>query len=253
MLTFTYPLSAFLMVLLPLVVGVVLARKVGVSWRVFLFGAAAFALAQLFHLPLNALLTRLIPGLAADGHILLKAVVFALTAAFTEELARYSVLRKNLPEARSWQDALMFGAGHGGLESIALGLLAFLTFINMMAIRQHPEQIAALPPDKAALVQQQLAAYWSLTWYESLMGAVERAFTLVIQISLAVLVMQVFLRKEMRWLWIAIAWHVVVDAVSVWSLPHLGVLRTELVIGVFAFTSLMIILFFRPAPALEME
>ncbi len=246
MLTYTYPLSAFLMVIIPLLLGIFLARRYRLSWGLFIYGGAAFLLAQLFHLPLNAILTRIIPGLGQGGNIYLQAAIFAATAAFTEELARYSILRNKLTTARGWKEALMYGAGHGGTEAIILGFLAFLTFINMVAIRNHPEQVAALSPDKAALVQQQLETYWSLTWYESLMGAVERVSALTIQISLAVLVMQVFLRKNKSWLWAAIGWHWLVDAISVWSASRFDIVITELIIGVLALTSLMIIFALRP-------
>ncbi|HEY79771.1 MAG TPA: YhfC family intramembrane metalloprotease, partial [Caldilineae bacterium] len=247
-LLFTYPLNALLMILIPILLGIFLAKKYGLSWRLFIFGAAAFILAQFFHLPLNAVLTRIIPGQGgADPNLMLQAVIFAATAAFTEELARYSVLRNKLKDARGWKEALMYGAGHGGIEAIILGAVAFASFAGMIALKNNPDQLAGLEPDQLALAQQQLTAYWSAAWYESLMGAVERGFALTIQIALAVMVMQVFLRENKNWLWAAMGWHWLVNAVSVWSLGHFqNILITELIVGVFALTSLMIILFFRP-------
>ncbi len=247
MLIYTYPLSALWMLIFPIILGLILAKTYRLSWQLFLYGGAAFILAQLFHLPLNAILTRIVPGLGgSDGHVLFQAAVFAFTAAITEELARYSILRNKLKNARSWKSALMYGAGHGGFESMTIGILAGLTFINMLAIQNNPGQLSGLEPDKLAMVQQQLTAYWSATWYESLMGAVERVSAIVIQISLAVIVMQVFLRDNKSWLWAAIGWHWLVNAVSVWSLSQFDIVITELIIGVFALTSLMIILYFRP-------
>ncbi len=247
MLIYTYPLSALWMFIFPILLGMMLAKKYRLSWQLFLYGGAAFILAQLFHLPLNAILTRIVPGLGgADGHVIVQAAVFAFTAAITEELARYSILRNKLKNARSWKAALMYGTGHGGFESMVIGILAGLTFINMLAIQNNPGQLSGLEPDKLAMVQQQLTAYWSATWYESLMGAVERISAMIIQISLAVIVMQVFLRDNKSWLWAAIGWHWLVNAVSVWSLSQFDIVITELIIGVFALTSLMIILYFRP-------
>jgi len=250
MLLFTYPISALLMILIPILLGIFLAKKYGLSWRLFIFGAAAFILAQLFHLPLNAVITRVIPGLSGpNANLILQAAIFAATAAFTEELARYSILRNKLKDARGWKEALMYGAGHGGIEAILLGVVALTTFATMIALKNNPNQLAGLEPDKLAQTQQYLTTYWSATWYESLMGAVERVFSLTIQISLAVMVMQVFLRENKSWLWIAMGWHWLVNAVSVWSLGHFqNILITELIIGVLALTSLMIILYLRPVP-----
>ena len=250
MLTFTYSLSAFLMIIIPILLGIFLAQKYGLAWKLFLYGAAAFVLAQLVHIPLNLVLTRFVPALAPgspEGNALAQAIVFGFTAAITEEPARYSVLKGKLKWARGWKEALMFGAGHGGLESIIFGISVLTTFISMTALRDNPAQLAQVPPEQLALIQQQMDAYWSVTWWQSLLPAVERFFVLFIQISLAVMVMQVFLRKDRRWLWAAIGWHWLVNVVSVWSLSQFqNFLITELIIGVFAFTSLMIILYFRP-------
>ena len=249
----TYPLSALLAIVIPILAGAFLAQKYGLTWKLFLYGAAAFVLAQLVHIPLNLALAKFIPALAPQGDMLARALVFSFTAAITEEPARYSVLKGKLNWARSWKEALMFGAGHGGLESILVGLSLLGTFISMSALRTDPAQLAQLPPEQQALVQQQLQTFWSASWQVSLMPAVERFFTLIIQISLAVIVMQAFLRGGWRWLWAAIGWHWLVNAVSVWSLGYFqNVFITESIIAVFALTSLMIILYFRPAsPDLE--
>ena len=241
-----YAFSALFMIVIPILVGIFLARWGKLSWRLFFFGGLAFILAQLFHLPLNAVLTRVMPGLGKDGAVWLQAIVFGFTAAITEELARYSILRNNLKDARSWKAALMYGAGHGGFEAMILGLLAGLTLVNMIFLRNNPDALAALPADKLAVVQEQMQTYWSLPWHLALMGAVERVSSLIIQISLAVMVMQVFLRRNKNWLWAAVGWHWLVDAVAVLSAAKFSIPITELVIGVLALTSLMIIFYFRP-------
>ena len=246
MLTIAYALNALLMILLPILLGIFLARKFKLSWRLFIFGGLAFILSQLFHLPLNAVLTRVIPGLGAGGAVWLQALVFGFTAAITEEIARYSILRNNLKDARSWKSALMYGAGHGGFEAMILGILAGLTLVNMIALQNNPDALAALPADKMALVQEQLTAFWAMPWYLALMGVVERISALIIQISLAVIVMQVFLRKNKSWLWLAVGWHWLVDAAAVLSAARFSIPITELIIGVLALTGLMIIFYFRP-------
>jgi len=241
-----YYLNALLMILIPILLGIFLARKFHLSWRLFLFGGFAFILSQIFHLPLNALLAHFVPGLGAEGVVWLQALIFGFTAAITEELARYSILRNNLKEARSWKSALMYGAGHGGFEAMILGVLAGLTVVNMIALHNNPGLLDSVPADKLALLQKQLVTFWSTPWYLALMGAVERVSTLIIQISLAVIVMQTFLKKNKSWLWAAIGWHWLVDAAAVLSAAHFSIPITELIIGVLAVTSLMIIFYFRP-------
>ena len=246
MLITAYTLNSLLMILIPILLGIFLAKKFKLGWRLFIYGGLAFILSQLFHLPLNAILTRFVPGLGPGGIVWVQAITFGFTAAITEELARYSILRNKLKTARSWKAALMYGAGHGGFEAMILGILTGLTVVNMIALRDNPDMLAQVPAEQLDLVKQQVATFWSMPWYLALMGAVERISALTIQISLAVIVMQVFLKGNKSWLWAAIGWHWFVDAISVWSAATFSISITELIIGVLALTSLTIIVFFRP-------
>ena len=246
MLYFTYSLNFLLMIILPLLLGLFLARRFGQPWRFFIVGAVTFVLAQVFHIPLNAGLTLafrqgLLPAPPAAWQTLFNAVVLGLTAGLTEELARYFVLKYALKDDRSWGGALMFGAGHGGGEAIMLGVLAALSFISLVLMQNNAGLLSTLPPEQLAAAQAQLQAYWSAPWYVSLLGAVERVFALILQMSLAVLVMQVFLRRQLRWLVIAIGWHTLVNAVAVYSLPTWGPLVTEGIVAVAGLISLGII------------
>ena len=245
MLIAAYSLNALLMLLIPILLGIFLARKYHLSWRLFLFGGVAFILSQVIHLPLNLALARLIPEVGSGGVVWMQALTFGFTAAICEESARYLILRYGLKDARSWKSALMYGAGHGGFEAMILGVLSGLAIVNMMALKDNPALLAAVPAEQADLVKQQVAAFWSTPWYLALMGAVERASALTIQISLAVIVMQAFLRKNKSWLLIAIGWHWLVDAASVLSVSHFSIPVTELIIGGLALISLAIIFYFK--------
>ena len=82
------------------------------------------------------------------------------------------------------------------------------------------------------------------------LGAVERLFTIVVQISLAVIVVQSFIRKQKRWLWLAIGYHALIDAVAVYATSKLNPYWVEGIVGLFALISLGIIFILRsPEPA----
>ncbi|RME84649.1 MAG: YhfC family intramembrane metalloprotease [Caldilineae bacterium] len=256
MLYVTYALNFLLMIAIPILLGWFLRKRWGLPWRLFFIGGVTFILSQVFHIPLNAGLTlafrqNLLPGPPEAYRPLFNAVTLGLTAALTEELARYFVLRTTLRHARTWRQAVMFGAGHGGVEAILLGILAGLAYVNLVLLRQSPDLLSGLPSEQLQLVNEQLQAYWSAPWYLSLLGAVERVFALCVQISLAVLVMQSFLRRQLGWLFLAIVWHWVVDAVSVYSLPHLGPLGTEGIVALTALISLAIIFTLRSPESAE--
>jgi len=221
-------------------------------------------LSQVFHIPFNAGLTLafkqgLLPNPPAHWQLAFNAVVLGLSAALFEELARYFILRTTLKDQHTWKKALMFGAGHGGIEAILLGVLVALSYVNLIVLRDNPALLNSLPVDQLQLAQDQVAAYWSAPWYMTMLGAVERIFALCFHLSAAVLVMQVFLRRQLRWLGMAIVWHWLLDGLSVFVVGTWGALATEGMLGVLALISLGIIFVLRspdpeqPIPAIVTE
>lgn len=259
MLYVTYSLNALLMIGLPLLLGLFLSKRLGTKWSLFGVGAVTFIASQVVHIPLLQGLTALfrskvLPAPPGAWQLVFNAVMLGLAAGLCEELARYLVLGLWIKSARTWREALMFGAGHGGIEAIILGGLVLVGFVNMVALRTT--NIASLPVSAAqqALLAKQVAAYWSAPWYLTLLGAVERVFALCIHLSATVLVMQAFTRKNILWLVAAILWHALIDGVSVFAVGTVGPYQTEAVVGALALLGVAIIFALRPRqpePVLE--
>jgi uncharacterized membrane protein YhfC len=255
MLYVTYTLNALLMVGMPLLLGLFLARRFGLRWGLFGAGAATFVASQvLLHIPLNLALLALFertlyPGLPDGWRLPFDAVVFGLTAGVSEEGARYVAYRRFLRTARTWEQGVMFGAGHGGVEAILLGVLAGIGLFSMALLRQVDPAALGVPAEQLPAVRDQLAAFWSAPWYATLLGAVERVLALSIHLTLAVMVLQVFTRGSHAWLAAAIGWHAVVDALAIFGLRTWGIYGTEAVVGVCAAVSLGILFALRPRQA----
>ncbi len=250
----THFLNFALMIVLPILLGVFLARRLGAQWSLYAVGAVTFVASQVVHLPLNAGLTALfargvLPAPPEAWKLPFNAVVLGLTAGLCEEVARYLVYRYWLKSARTWREALMFGAGHGGMEAILLGALAGLAFVNFVALRNVEATALPLPADAQALAARQITAYWSAAWYATLLGAVERAFALCFHLSAAVMVLQAVRRKNRLWLAAAIAWHAAVNAAAVYAVGRWGVYWTEAIVGVFALASVGLIFVLRDSAA----
>jgi uncharacterized membrane protein YhfC len=226
------------MILMPLVLAAILARRWKASWGLFFVGAAAFIGSQILHIPFNAWvlgpalesLNGSLPGWAIT---LVTAVALGLSAAVFEEPARYLAIRSREPRQRTWRNAIMIGTGHGGIESILLGILVFYSFLQALALREA--DLAALGMTAQA---SELEAYWSAPWYLTLMGALERASTITIQISLTVIVLQVFLRRNWAWLGLAIGIHTLTNAAGLLVLDLWGAYWAEIVILGIALASL---------------
>jgi uncharacterized membrane protein YhfC len=156
-------------------------------------------------------------------------------------------------DARSWRTGILTGAGHGGIEAFLLGLLALYAFLQLAVLRDM-DLATVFPADQLSLARQQVAEYWSMTWYDSLLGALERLLTIPVQIALAVIVLQCFTRRQGVWLWIAVAFHALIDAGAVLSMHYLGAYGAEAVVLGFSVLSLAVIFRLRrPEPEPEPE
>ncbi len=263
LLFFTHLFNGLLMVALPVGLAMFLTRRFHLGWRLWWIGAATFVLSQVGHIPFNAIFTRLfasgaLPKPPAAYNLIFSAVFLGLSAGLFEELARAAVLRWWADDARSWRKGVLFGAGHGGAEAIILGLLVLYTFANMVAMR-GADIARFVAPAQLALAQQQVNAYWSASWPLSLLGAVERIFTIPFQIALAVLVLQAFTRKQPAWVLLAVFYHAVVDAslvyfAALWRPFAWGTYAAEGIIAAAALVSIAIIFALRrPEPVEETD
>lgn len=253
-LTVTYFLNGFLMIAMPVGLTIYLTRKFKQGWRLFWIGAATFIFSQVLHIPFNALVTPVFsqPGFIAlpkGLQILILSAFLGLSAGLFEELSRYAMYRWWAKDARSWGAGLLAGVGHGGVEAIILGFLVLYGYVQMLYIRGM--DIATLvPADQVELAKSQIQAYWSAPWPMTLLGALERLFTIPLHLAFSVLVLQAFTRKKFWWVGLAVLFHALVDGVAVFaSQSGLSALATEGMIGIFTLVSVAIIFALRqPEP-----
>jgi uncharacterized membrane protein YhfC len=230
-------------VLLPLLLGLIAKRSLDVSWRYFAYGMLIFFLFQI--------VTRVpvIQFVQASSGAVLQAssplfwtwvFVAAFTAGLFEEVGRWVGYRWLIREdERTWNVGVMYGLGHAGLESMLLVAgLSVVSLIGLLSLTSA--DLAKLPDEQRAAVSTQLATLAAQPGWFPLLGAWERACTIVIHVGLSVTVLQVFRRGSLTWLWLAIVAHTLVNLVPTGLLTALGpaqtssVIVTELVIGLLA-------------------
>jgi len=244
----------------PPALGWFLWKKLGTPWTLFFVGAATWVGSQVVHLPLNAGLTALfqqtwMPKPPEASSKAFNALVLGLSAGVCEETARYLVYRFWIRKTRAWRQALMFGAGHGGIESILLtGLLGGLTLINMVVLHDMDLSTAGFPPQEAAQIGQAVAEYWGMPAYMPLLAAAERGMSILFHLSAAALVVQAF-RLDRLWpLWAAIAWHAAINAISLYVALTWGAVASEASLAALSLVSVGILWATwhaeRPAPGL---
>ncbi len=248
-----------LMILIPIVVAIFIRRRTGAPWRLFFIGAVTFIASQVLHIPFNFVVQRsgLLPSdTTLMTNLLVYAAFLGLSAGVFEETARYLTYRFWAKDARSWSRGLMLGAGHGGIEAILVGALAAVNFVALLAAVNNETAMNALPADQRSMVTSALAQIMDAPAGTLLLGAVERVFAIAAHLAMSLLVLQVFLRRNIAWLFASIGFHTLLNMVAVIAASRLNPFATEGIIGLFALLALVIIFRLRtpePEPAPEPE
>lgn len=239
--------SSLLMMALPLGLGVFLYRRLKADWRVFGLGMLTFLGSQVLHLPFNnwtylPILENLGFGLSIPPgslQLALFAFLIGLSSGVFEETARYIVYSRWLDKARSWKDGLMFGAGHGGVEALFIGVFALLYFLNALTVRNG--DLSQLTPEQFENAQLFSAAYWNNPWHIYLLPLIERISAMIFHLSAALLVLQAFTRRNILWYLAAVLMHASFNALGVFAQVTWGDYIAEGLLLLAALFSLWII------------
>jgi uncharacterized membrane protein YhfC len=253
LLFFAHLSNGLLMIGMPVGLTLFLLHRWKLGGRIWWIGAATFILSQIGHIPFNWVAGKLLnlTGMISwnpSAQLFFNAVFLGLSAGIFEEGARYLILRLWLKDACSWRTGVLFGTGHGGAEAIIVGTFTLYSFLQLATLR-NTDLTRLFSADQLAQAQAQISSYWSMTWYASLLGALERFFTIPCQIVMTVMVMQVFTRNNSAWLLAAVGYHALLDGTAVIGLRYMSPIALEGVIGLFAVLSLVIIFLLRqPEP-----
>jgi ABC-2 type transport system ATP-binding protein len=199
-------------VLAPILLARAILARYPVSWATVAAGAAAFVASQVVHIPFNAFVLPLLPGRGEPFHVPIILAFVGLSAGVCEETARYVALRWARPKDRSGPHALAFGAGHGGIESIWIGLGAAWALFKLLYIeRVGVDQLGLGAADQSALAEQ-LAALDHLGGASPMLGALERLLVIPFHVAMTCLVMRAVAERRPIFLALAILGHALLDS-----------------------------------------
>ena len=209
-------------------------RKKGADILPFFIGCAVFVIFALFLEPLmHQLVLKVLPvGKTIMGNTLLYALYGGLAAGIFEETGRFlafkTVLKKKLGNDRN---ALMYGAGHGGIEAILVLGFAYIGNIVMSVLINagQTDMLTATATGEAA--EQLKAVLDSLVTtapWTYLLAIVERAVAITTHICLSVLVFFAAKKPGKGWLFpLAILLHAALDGILVILAAHLPAVAVE--------------------------
>ena len=185
--------------LFPITLWIFLTRRLQVSWRFVRLGSVTWlsALPFIILVPLGASIA--FGGGDATRMQLVWGTALAFAAGVAEETSRFFYYRRSatLPDPANLRPALLAGAGHGGTESLVLGIqyvlvpLAFLLF--------------AAPSLPAYMQDSNAVARFALV------GGLSRIMFVVAHIGFTLLVWRAVSHKQPIFYVGAVALHIVVD------------------------------------------
>lgn len=217
----TLVLSIIVMIGLPVLLSLLVIRHFKVSWWVIVAGVLTFVGSQVIHIPaltgVNALLSNgTLPIPSSTWQPLYFGVLTGLLAGLCEEGARwvgFKILRK---KASHFGSSLALGVGHGGAESIILCVLGTAwSLVTVLTYNAGGQIASGVSTDTVQTMLAQISAFWAQPWYTGLLPGLERIIALSTQILLSIMVWKAVVNRSFVWWLLAVLYHTVVDAVSV--------------------------------------
>lgn len=235
-------ISLLLSVVLPIFLGIFIYKKTKAWVPAFFIGCGIFVgFAMILEQICHAIVLT-VTGSAIRDNIWLYAIYGGLAAALFEECGRWIAMTFCLKKHLTRENALMYGAGHGGIEAfLILGMSSMSNLLTAAMINGGlmEKTMTALEPAQQEVTYHQLSVLWTTPAYQFYLAPVERISAIALQIALSILVYSAVKTGRKLQLAAAFGLHFAVDFLTVvcastiptWAL-ELGLLLVVAVICV---------------------
>lgn len=230
--------NIFVSLAIPIFLYIVLRKRGGASRLPFFIGVAIFVLFAMVLENIVHVVALRTTNITQSPWLF--ALYGGLMAGLFEESGRYAafrvVLRKRMKHSN---DALMFGAGHGGVEVLIVFTVAMVTnliYALSIYMGKGPAMLASLEGEQLGFTTALFTTLSTTAPALYLMGLVERFFAVILHLSFSVLVWAAVKEaKKIHLFWLAFLLHVAVDMIAVLlSQAGVSVLLIEVVVALFA-------------------
>lgn len=216
-LVIAFLIAILIEIALPIGLTIWVIKRFKITWVVILIGMMTFMIVQGIQIPILSWLSKFaestvgINAIAGWQHIF-EGLVFGLTAGILAEITRWSSFKFINQILKDNIHAISLGLGYSLIETILLvGLPILVSFITMLVYKNADINDLSLPEGLVNQVQ----SLWSIPWHTPLISAIERLTSMISHITLNVIVLQVFLKKKIHYLFYAIVWHTILDALPI--------------------------------------
>lgn len=233
--------SLALSFLFPLILAIYFIRKYKTGILTLVTGAAVFIL---FALILEQLVHFLIIGPnspiaeSVKNSPLLLGLYGGFMAGIFEETGRLLAFLFILKKTQDWSHGVVYGIGHGGIESVLIVGLAYVNnlFLSLTANSGQLETMkAALTAEQIEVLEHGMQTIADTDPALFFVAGIERVLTLIIQIGLSVLVLYAIRKRKYLYFGLAILLHAALDFAAVFMNATVkNIYITELIVAVFA-------------------
>lgn len=199
---------------LPVTLMIVGKKKYGASISTFFIGAGTFfvfamVLEQLIHIVVIKQF-----GLSVEKNRIIYYLYGALAAAVFEETGRIVAMKVLMKKRLCFEEAFMYGIGHGGVEAILIG--GFLNLSNLVSMilvnsGQMETSLSALAPELREQTVTQLSALWTTAPNLFYASGIERLSAFILHIGLSLIVYKGLCSKKRSIVLLAYLIHFIVD------------------------------------------
>lgn len=227
--------SMLLSVGLPIFLCIFVHKKTKAWVPAFFIGCGIFVgfamiLEQILHM---VVLTA--TGSVLQDNIWLYGIYGGLAAALFEETGRWIAMKFCLKKHLTKENALMYGAGHGGIEAfLILGMSSMSNLLTTAMINGGlmEKTMSALDASAQEQTYNQLSVLWTTPAYQFYLAPVERIIAIALQIGLSVLVYSAVKTGKKLHLAAAFGIHFAVDFLTVVLASYVPVWVLELGLAV---------------------
>lgn len=232
-------ISLILSVAIPAALAIYLYKKYHCSLRPLIVGALTWIVfARILEAFVHQIVLGGSAGSAIQNNLLYYALYGGAMAAIFEEFGRLIVMKTALKNNfDNDKNALMYGAGHGGIEMIViLGLSMITNLMYSSQINNHTlapiyEAVKLVPEDQGTAVFESLITLTETAPGLFLLGIAERIPALALHVALSALVWKAVKEEKYGYFILSLAFHFIADFVTVLVAGSLSnVLAVEAVI-----------------------
>lgn len=190
------------------------------------FFVAALVLESAFHFAFSS-----ITGIDIKANPYFLAIYGGICAALFEETARFIAMKYFLKKNLTFNNAFMYGVGHGGIEAIlttGITEINYIVYAVMINNGVFDTVLEAVPANQKDAVIAQITPVMT-GGAETFAGGIERISAIVLHISLSILVYMAVRYQKKRLVALAYGLHFAADAAVVLVNHQLGLWATEAV------------------------